>query len=73
MAAKKDRIEIYRSRKVRNQFGWRYVAKNGRKLATCGELYKNKRHAINMVDRLFGHFTTLGAVAIIDTTKTPSK
>lgn len=73
MAAKKDRIEIYRSKKVKGQFGWRYIAKNGRKLAIGGELYKNAAHAIKMVDKLFGQLTVLGAVEIVNTTKGPSK
>ena len=49
-----DTIEIYESRKVKGQFGWRYKAKNGKKIATCGELYKSRKHAGRMVSYLFG-------------------
>jgi uncharacterized protein YegP (UPF0339 family) len=62
---KKDTITIYASKKVKGQFGWRYTAKNGRKLATSGELYKNRAHAARMVDKLFGCSTVLGRVDVI--------
>ena len=54
-----DTIEIYESRKVKGQFGWRYKAKNGKKIATCGELYTKRSHAKKMalylfIDKRFG-------------------
>ena len=51
--AKKDRVQIYESRKVPGQWGWRYIAANGKRIAISGELYKNKAHAEKMAMRLF--------------------
>jgi uncharacterized protein YegP (UPF0339 family) len=50
---KKDRVEIYESKKVRKQYGWRVIAANGKRIAISGELYKNKKHAEAMVKKLF--------------------
>ena len=61
--AKQARIEIYASRKVKGQYGWRYIAANGRKVAIAGELYKKKSHAIKMAEKLFP------GTAIVDRTK----
>ncbi len=41
MALKKDRIEIYRSR-ANKEFGWRYITKNGKRVAVAGETYKKR-------------------------------
>ena len=60
----KDRIEVYPSKKVKGQFGWRYKAKNGKKVATSGELYKKRSHALDMVHRLFGYRVSTGAAYI---------
>lgn len=53
MANKKDKIEIYASRKVKGQYGWRYIAANGRKVAIAGELYTKYEHTFRMVNKLF--------------------
>jgi uncharacterized protein YegP (UPF0339 family) len=54
MALKKaDKVVLYPSRKVAGQWGWRYVAANGRRVAVAGELYYNKAHAERMVNKLF--------------------
>ena len=54
MALKKaDKAVVYPSRKVAGQWGWRYVASNGRRVAIAGELYHNKSHAERMVNKLF--------------------
>lgn len=46
---KKPQRQIYKS--VKNgQFGWRLLAKNGRKVACSGETYKNKKDAIKIMD-----------------------
>lgn len=52
MALKKDRIEIYKSRR-NGEYGWRYIAKNGKRVAVAGETYKNKMHCRAMVSSLF--------------------
>ena len=59
---KTDKIEIYESRKVKGQFGWRYIAKNGKKVAIAGELYHNRSHAVKMAAKLFPN------VRIVDNT-----
>ena len=52
-------LRIYKSRKVEGQWGWSLIATNGKKVATCGELYKSKAHALkiaqSMVERFAGH------------------
>ena len=52
-------LRIYKSRKVEGQWGWSLIAPNGKKVATCGELYKSKAHALkiaqSMVERFAGH------------------
>lgn len=53
MAAKKDKVVIYQSKKVKGQWGWRVIAANGKRIAISGELYKNKAHAAKMAKRLF--------------------
>jgi uncharacterized protein YegP (UPF0339 family) len=53
MASKKDKVVIYQSRKVPGQWGWRYIASNGKRIAISGELYKSKAHAEKMAMRLF--------------------
>jgi len=69
MASKTDRIEIYRSRKVKSQFGWRYKTRNGKKVAASGELYTNHSHALKMVEYLFAAAIASGKATIVDTTK----
>lgn len=70
MASKRDRVEIYRSKKVKGQFGWRYVAANGKKIAIGGELYKRKSNVLKMVEKLFGDkIHAWGYPNIVDTTQ----
>lgn len=52
MALKKDRIEVYQSRRNK-EYGWRYITKNGKRVAVAGETYKNSAHAWKMADTLF--------------------
>lgn len=59
-----DTIEIYESRKVKGQFGWRYRAKNGKKIANAGELYTKRDHADNMVRYLFGVYIKAKGVKV---------
>lgn len=42
---KKAKREIYKSRR-NGQFGWRLIAKNGKKVACGGETFHNKKDAI---------------------------
>ncbi len=68
MALKKDRIEIYRSRR-NMEFGWRYITKNGKRVAVAGETYKNETHAEKMVYTMFGYLITCDVVEVVFTTK----
>lgn len=68
MALKKDRIEIYRSRR-NGEYGWRYIAKNGKRVAVAGETYKNLKHARKMVHELFGMRIALEYIEVVDKTK----
>lgn len=45
-------VKVYKDRA--GQWRWTLYARNGRKIATCGEGYKNRKHATKMVRRLFG-------------------
>lgn len=49
-------LRIYKSSKVAGQWGWSLIAPNGKKVATCGELYKNKAHAIRMAESIAERF-----------------
>lgn len=69
MANKKDKIEIYASRKVKGQYGWRYVSSNGRKMADGCELYHNKKDVEKAIEKLRKAFAT---APLADTTK-PAK
>lgn len=53
------RIVVYRSIGRRNQrWRWRAVASNGRIVATSGEGFANREHAIDVARDLFaGHHT----------------
>ena len=53
---KQHTLRIYKSRKVAGQWGWSLIAPNGKKVATCGELYKNKAHAKKMADSIAERF-----------------
>ena len=64
-----ERIQVYPSRKVKGQWGWRYKARNGRKVATSGELYTKRSHALDMVHHLFGYKVATGAAFIEVLTK----
>lgn len=68
MATKKDRIEIYRSRRNK-EFGWRYITKNGKRVAVAGETYKNKTHASRMVYSMFGYLIECDHAEVVYTTK----
>lgn len=59
-----DTIEIYESRKVKGQFGWRYKAKNGKKIANAGELYTKRQHAQTMAYGLFKFYINTGTVKV---------
>lgn len=48
MSTKKHTLRVYPSRKVKGQWGWTLTAPNGKKVATCGELYTSKAHAVKM-------------------------
>ncbi len=58
MSKKQDRVEIYASKKVKGQWGWRYIASNGKRIAVAGELYTSRKHAEKMVARLFPNVLT---------------
>lgn len=60
-----EHIEIYRSKKNK-QFGWRYIAKNGRRVACGGETYYNRKDATDMVRHLFAEKLASGSVIIVD-------
>lgn len=64
MALKKDRIEIYKSRR-NGEYGWRYIAKNGKRVAVAGETYKKLYHAEYMVDHLFGMRIALEYIEVV--------
>ena len=42
---KKAKTQIYKSQK-NGQFGWRLIAKNGKKVACSGETFYNKKDCI---------------------------
>lgn len=44
-------VEVYKGKD--KQWYWRAIASNGRKIANAGEGYKHRRHAINMIGRIF--------------------
>ncbi len=54
---KTSKIQVYKSRK-NGQWGWRYVAKNGRKVACSGETYKNRADCLNAIALLMSNFAT---------------
>lgn len=56
MSTKKHTLRVYPSRKVKGQWGWTLIAPNGKKIATCGELYKSKGYALKMVNELSYRF-----------------
>lgn len=60
-------LEIYRSRK-NGQYGWRMIAKNGRRIAVGGETYHNKADLLKITDDLFGGAIGLGGITVKDTT-----
>lgn len=64
---KHDHIEIYKSRN--GQFGWRYRAKNGRRIACGGETFHNRKDAVDICKRLFAAQLASGDAMIIETTK----
>ena len=64
---KQERIEIYKSRK-NGQFGWRYIAKNGKRIAASGETFHNKKDAMAIAKRLFAVQLEGATATIIDTT-----
>ena len=72
MAMTQDKIEIYRSRR-NNEYGWRYITKNGARVAVAGETYKNHKHAIKMVDLLFRHALNFRRAVIVDLTTKSGK
>lgn len=51
---KQHTLEVYESKKVKGQWGWRLKAPNGRKVACSGELYKDKTHAYKMATEIAG-------------------
>ncbi len=60
---------IYRDRQ--KQCRWTLYAPNGRKIATCGEGYRKRSHAVRMITRIIGLCLKPGAVAIADKGKKP--
>ena len=57
MSTKKHTLRVYPSRKVKGQWGWTLIAPNGKKIATCGELYESKAHAVRMANSLWYRFS----------------
>jgi uncharacterized protein YegP (UPF0339 family) len=62
--SKQHTLKVYPSRKVKGQWGWTLLAPNGLKVATCGELYESKAHALKMAQsmtkRFAGHVLDMG-------------
>ncbi len=52
---KTSKIKVYKSRK-NGQFAWRYVAKNGRKMACPGETYHNRADCLKAIAQLKADF-----------------
>jgi hypothetical protein len=50
---KKGTIEFYKDAK--GEFRWRITASNGRKIANCGEGYKNKKDCKNGLESVKWH------------------
>ena len=48
------KIQIFKDKK--GEWRWTMTARNGRKLATSGEGYKNKSHCTRMAKKLFECF-----------------
>lgn len=48
---KKTKREIYKSKK-NGQYGWRLVAKNGKKVACSGETFHNKKDCIKSLNSI---------------------
>ena len=51
---KNPKIQIYPSRN--GQFGWRLIAKNGKKIACGGETYHNKKDLLKTLELVGRHF-----------------
>lgn len=68
MAAKTDIIQIYRSER-NGQYGWRYMARNGRKVAIAGETYEKEAHAEKMARELFAAQLASGKAVLTNTTR----
>jgi uncharacterized protein YegP (UPF0339 family) len=47
------RLEFYRSG-LRRDWRWRFIAPNGKKMATSGEGYRNKEDCLVAAERVFG-------------------
>jgi uncharacterized protein YegP (UPF0339 family) len=67
--SKQHTLKVYASRKVKGQWGWTLLAPNGLKIATCGELYKSKAHALKMAQSMTKRF----AGHVLDMNKGPKK
>ena len=67
--SKQHTLKVYPSRKVKGQWGWTLLAPNGLKVATCGELYESKAHALKMAQSMTKRF----AGHVLDMNKGPKK
>lgn len=68
-------IEIYDSKKVKGNFGWRVIGKNGEQLARSSEplaSVKNLRNNLIKTADIFGSVRSWSGLPIIDTTKSQS-